>query len=92
MDDLAQVRVRTLPDLRRANGMAACSQKLGEQGKQAAMAKKKRHSRVEIATTREEPQNEPPDRTRSEADKIAELELENLRLRRLVADLLGWDD
>jgi hypothetical protein len=73
-----QKHVRTFPDLRRANGVATCSQKLGEQAKQPAMAK--RHSRVEIATTREEPQNEPPDRTRGEADKIAELEFENSQL------------
>jgi hypothetical protein len=98
--------------------------------KQAAMAKKKRHSRVEIATklaqandlaaqgklqseiartlgvsvmtlhrwrkappspqpalvaTREASQ---PDRTRGGGDRIAELQLENSRLRRLVTDLL----
>jgi hypothetical protein len=51
------------------------------------MAKKKRHSRVEIATTGEL-QSETADRTRGEGDKIAELELENLRLRRQVTDLL----
>jgi putative transposase len=82
------------------------------------MAKKKRHSRVEIATrlaqakdlaaqgklqseiartlgvsvmtlhrwrTHEASQ---PDRTRGGGDRIAELELENSRLRRLVTDLL----
>ena len=47
---------------------------------------------MEIATTREEPQNETPDRTRGEADKIAELEFENSQLRQLVTDLLGWDE
>jgi hypothetical protein len=52
------------------------------------MAKKKRHSRVEIATTQGELQSETADRTRGEGDKIAELELENLRLRRQVTDLL----
>ena len=58
--------------------------KPGEQGKQAAMAKKKRQSRVEIATTQGELQSETAGRTRGEGDKIAEfeLELENLRLRR----------
>jgi hypothetical protein len=91
-----RVRVRTLPDVQRANGVATCSQKRGEQGKQAAMAKKKRHSRVEIGTTQGEPQSETADRTGREADKIAdkiaELELENLRLRQLIIDLLHWDD
>jgi hypothetical protein len=43
------------------------------------MAKNERHS--EIA-----------DRTLSERDKIAELELENSQLRQLVTDLLGWDE
>jgi len=96
---------------------------------QAAMAKKKRHSRVEIATklaqatdlaTQGRSQREiahmlgvsvmtlhrwrkvPPgpqtpfaireagqlNRLRGEGDRIAELQLENLRLRRLVTDLL----
>jgi putative transposase len=97
---------------------------------QAAMAKKKRHSRVEVATklaqatdlaTRGKLQSEiarrlgvsvmtlhrwrkaelgpqptsvaPPearesDRTRGADDRIAELQLENSRLRRLVTDLL----
>jgi hypothetical protein len=58
------------------------------------MAKKntnKRDSRVEIATTQGEPQSEAADRTR-DSEKIAELELENLRLRQLVIDLLRWDD
>jgi putative transposase len=97
---------------------------------QAAMAKKKRHSRVEIATklaqandlaTQGKLQSEiartlgvsvmtlhrwrkappgpqlafvatheasQPDRTRGGGDRIAELQLENSRLRRLVTDLL----
>jgi len=90
---------------------------------QAAMAKKKRHSRVEIATKlaqanelatqgklqseiartlgvsvmtlhrwRKAPLGTPearePDRTRGADDRIAELQLENSRLRRLVTDLL----
>jgi putative transposase len=97
---------------------------------QAAMAKKKRHSRVEVATklaqatdlaTRGKLQSEiartlgvsvmtlhrwrkvelgpqptsvappeamEPDRTRGADDRIAELQLENSRLRRLVTDLL----
>jgi len=97
---------------------------------QAAMAKKKRHSRVEIASklaqandlatqgklqseiartlgvsvmtlhrwrkAPPEPQSEfvairetgQPDRTRGGGDRIAELQLENSRLRRLVTDLL----
>jgi putative transposase len=92
----------------------------------AAMAKQKRHSRVEIATKLAQandlarqgkvqseiartlgvsvmtlhrwrkaqpgpqPAPEPghPDRTRSGDDRIAEVELENSRLRRLVTDLL----
>jgi hypothetical protein len=75
--------------------------KIGEQGKQAAMAGKKRHSRVEMAmklapahdlATQGKLQSEIADRTRGEDDKIAELELENLRLRQLVIDLLRWDD
>jgi hypothetical protein len=70
---------------------------IGEQGKQAAMAKKKRHSRVEIATklaqandlaTQGKQQSEIAGRTRGEADKIAELELENSRLRQRVIDLM----
>jgi putative transposase len=82
------------------------------------MAKKKRHSRMEIArklaqandlATQGKLQSEiartlgvsvmtlhrwrthkanQPDRTRGEGDQIAELELENSRLRRLVTDLL----
>jgi predicted GNAT family acetyltransferase len=32
------------------------------------------------------------DRTLSERDKIAELELENSQLRQLVIDLLGWEE
>jgi putative transposase len=92
---------------------------------QAAMAKKKRHSRVEITTklaqandlaTQGKLQSEiartlgvsvmtlhrwrkqpalvvtpgpkEPDRTRDTDDQIAELQLENSRLRRLVTDLL----
>ena len=61
------------------------------------MAKKKRHSRVEIATklaqanhlaTKGKLQSEIADRTRGEDDQIAELELENSRLRRQVTNLL----
>jgi hypothetical protein len=61
------------------------------------MAKKKKYSRVEIATTlalanhlatQGKLQSEIADRTRSEDDKIAELEYENSRLRRQVTDLL----
>jgi hypothetical protein len=61
------------------------------------MAKKKRHSRVEIATkpaqandlaTQGKLQSEIADRTRGEADNIAELELENSRLRQRVIDLM----
>jgi putative transposase len=97
---------------------------------QAAMAKKKKHSRVEIASKLAQandlatqgklqseiartlgvsvmtlhrwrkaapgPQSEfiaiqeagQPDRTRGRGDRIAELQLENSRLRRLVTDLL----
>ena len=97
---------------------------------QAAMAKKKRHSRVEIATKLAQandlatqgklqseiaravgvsvmtlhrwrkappgpqfalvatPEAREPDRTRGTDDRIAELQLENSRLRRLVTDLL----
>jgi hypothetical protein len=67
----------------------------------ALMAEKKRHSRVEIATrlapandlaTQGKLQSEIADRTLSEGGKIAELELENSRLRQLVTDLLRWDD
>ena len=74
--------------------------KIGERGKQAAMAKKNRHSRVEIATklaqandlaTQGKQPSEIAGRTRSEADKIAELELENSQLRQLVTDLLRWE-
>jgi hypothetical protein len=80
-----------------ATGRQAAHAKIGEQGKQAAMAKKKRHSRVEIATkpaqandlaTQGKLQSEIADRTRGEDDQIAELELENSRLRRQVTDLL----
>ena len=101
-----------------------------EHGEQAAMAKKKRHSRAEIAAklaqandlaTRGRLQSEiartlgvsvmtlhrwrkashgrqpafvatheagQPNRTRGGGDRIAELQLENSRLRRLVTDLL----
>ena len=89
---------------------------------QAAMAKRKRHSRVEIATKlaqanelvtqgklqsevactlgvsvmtlhwwrKAQPANEAsqPPRTRGQRDRIAELQLENLRLRQVVTDLL----
>jgi hypothetical protein len=37
-------------------------------------------------------QSEIADRTLSEGDKIAELELENSQLRQLVTDLLRWDE
>jgi hypothetical protein len=37
-------------------------------------------------------QSEIADRTLSEGDKIAELELENSQLRQLVTDLLGWNE
>jgi hypothetical protein len=37
-------------------------------------------------------QSEIADRMLSEGDKIAELKIENLRLRQLVIDLLGWDE
>jgi hypothetical protein len=75
---------------KRANEWQPASRETGEQGKQAAMAKKKRYLRVEIARTQGELQNETADRTCGEGDKIAEfeLELENLRLRRQVTDLL----
>ena len=62
---------------------------------QAAMAKKRRHSRAEIATklaqanelaTRGRLQSEIA--RRGGGDRIAELQLENSRLRRLVTDLL----
>ena len=89
---------------------------------QAAMAKRKRHSRVEIATKlaqanelvtqgrlqsevactlgvsvmtlhwwrKAQPANEAsqPPPTRGQRDRIAELQLENLRLRQVVTDLL----
>jgi hypothetical protein len=64
------------------------------------MARKKRHSRLEIATkltqandlaTQGKLQSEITDRTRSKGDKIAELELENARLRQLVTKL-PWND
>ena len=66
----------------------------------ALMAEKKRHSRVEIATKLAPAndlatgnlKNEITDRTLSERDKIAELELENSQLRQLVTDLLGWEE
>jgi hypothetical protein len=69
--------------------------------KEAAMAKEKRHPRVEIATrlapandlpTQGKLQSETADQKLSERDIIAELELENLQLRQLVTDLLGWDE
>jgi hypothetical protein len=75
----------------------AAHAKINEHGKQAVMAKKKRHSGVEIATklaqakdlaTQGKLQSEIADPTRGEGDQIAELELENLRLRRQVTDLL----
>ena len=62
---------------------------------QAAMAKRKRHSSAEIATklaqanelaTRGRLQSEIA--RRGGGDRIAELQLENSRLRRLVTDLL----
>ena len=62
---------------------------------QAAMVKKGRHSRAEIATklaqanelaTRGKLQSEIA--RRGGGDRIAELQLENSRLRRLVTDLL----
>jgi hypothetical protein len=61
------------------------------------MAKKNRHARVEIAaklaqandlTTQGKQHGEIAGRTRGEADKLAELELENSRLRQLVIDLM----
>jgi putative transposase len=99
---------------------------MDEQGEQAAMAKKKRHSRAEIATKlveandlamRGKLQSEiartlgvsvmtlhrwrkashgpqaahgvgEPNAARGRGDRIAELQLENSRLRRLVTDLL----
>jgi hypothetical protein len=69
--------------------------------REAAMAKEKRHPRGEIATrlapandlpTQGKLQSEMADQKLSERDKIAELELENLQLRQLVTDLLGWDE
>jgi hypothetical protein len=71
--------------------------KIADRGKQAAMAKKNRHPRVEITTklaqandlaTHGNQQSEIAGRTRGEADKISELELENSRLRQLVIDLM----
>jgi hypothetical protein len=65
------------------------------------MAKRKRHSSMEVATklalanalaTQGKLQSEIADRTLSEGDKIAELKLENSRLRQLVTDLLGWHE
>jgi hypothetical protein len=65
------------------------------------MAEKKTDPRVEIATrlapandlaTQGKSQSEIADRTLSERDKIAELELENSQLRQLVTDLLGWEE
>jgi hypothetical protein len=64
------------------------------------MAKEKTDPRVEIGT-RLAPANDLAtgnlqtkiaDRTLSERDKIAELELENSQLRQLVTDLLGWEE
>jgi hypothetical protein len=64
------------------------------------MAKEKTDPRVQIAT-RLAPANDLAtgnlqtkiaDRTLSERDKIAELELENSQLRQLVTDLLGWEE
>jgi hypothetical protein len=61
------------------------------------MAKKKRHSSVEIATnqaqaddlaTQGKLKGEIAGRTRGEGDQIAELELENSRLRQQVIDLM----
>jgi hypothetical protein len=61
------------------------------------MAKRNRHSRVETATklaqandlaTQGKQQSEIAGRMRGEADKIAELEFENSRLRQLVIDLM----
>jgi hypothetical protein len=61
------------------------------------MAKKERHSSVEIATklaqaddlaTQGKLKSEIAGRTRGEGDPIAELELENSRLREQVVDLM----
>jgi fructose 1,6-bisphosphatase len=61
------------------------------------MAKKKRHSSVEIATklaqaddlaTQGKLKSEIAGRTRGEGDQIAELEFENSRLREQVIDLM----
>jgi hypothetical protein len=65
----------------------------------ATMAKEKTDPRMEIAT-RLAPADDlatgnlqsEADRTLSERDKIAELELENSQLRQLVTDLLGWEE
>jgi hypothetical protein len=63
------------------------------------MAQRKRHSKVATKlapandlATQGKPQSETADWTRGEDDQIAELELENLRLRQLVTDLLRWDE
>jgi hypothetical protein len=65
------------------------------------MPEKKTDPRVEIATrlapandlaTQGKSQSEIADRTLSERDRIAELELENSQLRQLVTDLLGWEE
>ena len=45
-----------------------------------------------MAPTQGKLQSEIADRTLSEREKIAELELENSQLRQLVTDLLGWDE
>jgi hypothetical protein len=45
-----------------------------------------------MAPTQGKLQSESADRTLSEREKIAELELENSQLRQLVTDLLGWDE
>jgi len=69
---------------------------------QASIAKRKRHTTVEIATLyrwrKAPPGPQPalvataearePDRIRGADDRIAELQLENSRLRRVVTDLL----
>src|SRR5258708_4639 len=62
--------------------------------REAAMAKKKRHSRVEIASKLTQANDLAtqgklqPYQMRRGGDRIAELQLENSRLRRLVTDLL----
>jgi len=62
---------------------------------QTAMAKKKRHSRVEITSKLAQANDLATqgntglsDRTPAGGNRIAELQLENARLRRLVTDLL----